>query len=251
MDNQIFLISLKSDEARRHKLKERFNSYDKFELIDAIDGRVMSAKEYFGYALASFKAYQRLLSPAEIGCALSHMKAYEEFLKSDAKTALILEDDVIGDDEGIKKAFELAEKMSENSILMCGCQNVSTARFSIFGKKLAENFYLVSKHSHVSVYGTVAYAVNKNSAKALLDTQKEAICTADFWSYLLKKSDTKMYFSDIFKHPSDLSDSNIQEARDSRGYGKKGLKAYFNSLKYVLATRFEAKFKGYERIFKR
>lgn len=251
MDNQIFLISLKSDESRRQKLKERFKSYDKFTLIEAVDGRIMNAMEYFRYAVASFKAYGKLLSPAEIGCTLSHMKAYEEFLKSESKFALILEDDVIGDDEGIKKSFELAQNICENSILICGCQDGLDGRFSAFGKRLNAELYEVSKHSRSSIYRAAAYIVTKSSAKALLKTHNEAVCTTDFWSYLLKKNGLKMYFSDIFAHPVDLSCSAIQEARDIRGYERQNLKAYFNSVKYILSTRFEAKFKGYERIFKK
>lgn len=249
-ENRVFLISLKKDEARRETLKKRFESYDEFNLIDAIDGRIMNAKEYFSYALASFKAYGRFLSPAEVGCTLSHMKAYEEFLASEAKFALIFEDDVIGDDNGIKKAFDLARKIDENSILICGCQDGLAGRFSAFGKRLEDGFYLVSKRSHVSIYRAAAYIVTKNSAEALLETHKRAVCTTDLWSYLLDSNGLKMYFSDIFAHPLDLSDSNINAERDERGYAKLNSKALFRSFKYILATRYEAEFKGYERIFK-
>ena len=60
MKNLVFVISLKSDEARREKLKERFKNYGEFKLVEATDGRAMSAKEYYGYALASLEAYGRL-----------------------------------------------------------------------------------------------------------------------------------------------------------------------------------------------
>lgn len=250
MKNEIYLISLKDAKARRDRLKERFKSFDEFKLIGGIDGRIMNAKEYFSLSLASFKAYAKLLSPAEIGCALSHMKAYEEFLKSDAKFALIFEDDVIGDDEGIKKAFELAENICENSVFICGCQDGLEGRFSAFGKRIKDELYLVSKHSHASIYRAAAYILTKSSAKALLQTHLKAVCVTDFWSYLLKKNQLKMYFSDIFSHPLDLGDSLIQGARDERGYERVRFQAYLNSFKYVLATRIEAKFGGYERIFK-
>jgi len=48
MKNLVFVISLKSDEARRQKLKERFKNYGEFRLVEATDGRTMSAKEYYG-----------------------------------------------------------------------------------------------------------------------------------------------------------------------------------------------------------
>ena len=251
MKNLVFVISLKSDEARREKLKERFKNYGEFKLVEATDGRAMSAKEYYGYALASLEAYGRLLSPSEVGCSLSHVRAYEEFLKSDASFALILEDDVIGDESGIKKAFETAAKMDAGSALVCGAQDGLEGRFSAFGKKLDEDFWLVSKRSYGTIYRAAAYVLDRRAAEKILQTHKKALCVADFWQILLLKNGLKMYFSDIFAHPLDLSGSNIQAERVQRARDKASFKTRLNSLKYVVATRFESVFCGFERIFKR
>lgn len=251
MKNLVFVISLKSDVARREKLKERFKNYDEFKLVEATDGRVMSAKEYYGYALASLEAYGRLLSPSEVGCSLSHVRAYEEFLKSDAKFALILEDDVIGDENSVKKAFETAAKMDAGSALICGAQDGLDGRFSAFGKKLENDFWLVSKRSYGTIYRAAAYVLDRRAAEKLLQAHKKALCVADFWRILLLQNGLKMYFSDIFAHPLDLSGSNIQAERVQRVRDKASFKTRLNSLKYVVATRFESVFCGFERIFKR
>ena len=251
MKNLVFVISLKSDEARREKLKERFKNYGEFKLVEAEGGRAMSAKEYYGYALPGLEAYGRLLSPSEVGCSLSHVRAYEEFLKSDAKFALILEDDVIGDESGIKKAFETAVRMDAGSALVCGAQDGLEGRFSAFGKKLDEDFWLVSKRSYGTIYRAAAYVLDRRAAEKILQTHKKALCVADFWQILLLKNGLKMYFSDIFAHPLDLSGSNIQAERVQRTRDKASFKTRLNSLKYVVATRFESVFCGFERIFKR
>lgn len=251
MKNLVFVISLKSDEARREKLKERFKNYGEFKLVEATDGRAMSAKEYYGYALPSLEAYGRLLSPSEVGCSLSHARAYEEFLKSDASFALILEDDVIGDESGIKKAFETAARMDAGSALICGAQDGLEGRFSAFGKKLDEDFWLVSKRSYGTIYRAAAYVLDRRAAEKILQTHKKALCVADFWQILLLKNGLKMYFSDIFAHPTDLAGSNIQAERVQRARDKASFKTRLNSLKYVVATRFESVFCGFERIFKR
>ena len=251
MKNLVFVISLKSDEARREKLKERFKNYGEFKLVEATDGRAMSAKEYYGYALPSLEAYGRLLSPSEVGCSLSHVRAYEEFLKSGASFALILEDDVIGDESGIKKAFETAAKMDAGSALICGAQDGLEGRFSAFGKKLDEDFWLVSKRSYGTIYRAAAYVLDRRAAEKILQTHKKALCVADFWQILLLKNGLKMYFSDIFAHPTDLAGSNIQAERVQRARDKASFKTRLNSLKYVVATRFESVFCGFERIFKR
>ena len=103
--DEIYLISLAKDTKRRELLQQKFSSYDSFKLIDAVDGRELNAREYYKIISPSFKAYGKVLSPAEVGCSLSHVKAYEAFLASEAKFALIFEDDVIGDDNAIKRHF--------------------------------------------------------------------------------------------------------------------------------------------------
>jgi putative glycosyltransferase involved in LPS biosynthesis len=258
MKNIVFLISLSKDENRREVLKKRFNSFQNFRLIDAIDGREMKAKEYFSIANPSLKVYKKLLSPAEVGCSLSHVKAYKEFLQSDADFGLILEDDVIGSDDDIEFAFEMALKITKDSILICGCQDGLAGRFSAFGKKiLSQNskdgkdvsFYDVSTHSFGSISRAAAYIVTKKSAQSLLCTHQTALCTTDVWDILLKQNGLKMYFCDIFSHPLDLSCSNIEMERNERGY-KPGIKAYIKSIKFLFFSRFERIFMRFERIFK-
>ena len=167
--NEIYLISLAKDTKRRELLQQKFGSYNSFKLIDAVDGRELNAREYYKIISPSFKAYGKVLSPAEVGCSLSHVKAYEAFLASEAKFALIFEDDVIGDDNAIKDAFLAASKMPEESVLICGMQDGLDGRFSAFGKKvdtsLSKPLWQVSKHSFSSIYRAGAYVLTKKSAK--------------------------------------------------------------------------------------
>ncbi|MBE2986887.1 glycosyltransferase family 25 protein [Campylobacter sp. RM12920] len=255
----IFLISLQKDSARREVLKSLFKSYDEFVLTSAVDGREMSAKEYFAYADTSLKAYGKLLSPAEIGCALSHAKAYEAFLATDAKLALIFEDDVMGDDSKIQKAFEYAKLLPPNGILICGGTDGLEGRFSAFGKCIKrgeisdakdDTLFEVSPNSYGVIYRATAYILTRKAAKALLETHKKAVCVADLWGYLLKSNKLKMYYADIFAHPLDLTNSNLETERQKRGY-KPSFKTYLNSLKFVILSRFDRFILGHERIFKR
>lgn len=272
MQNPVFLISLAKDTARRERLKERFSRYESFNLIEAVDGRVMSAKEYFALAMPSLRLHGRLLSPAEMGCALSHVKAYEAFIASEAEFGLFIEDDVIGDDSCVKFAFEMSQNLPKNSVLLCGCQDGLSARFSAFGKRVIDvrNFnentkfslpvalkdkdcslFLVSPISHGTICRTAAYILSKESAKRLLQVQKSILSTSDLWEYLLKKCELNMYFSDIFVHPEDMTDSNINAERDERGYARLNLAGLMRSVRYIVATRLQSVFGGYERIFKR
>jgi len=64
--------------------------------------------------------YHKQMSPGELGCTMSHIKALEQFLKSDNDVALILEDDIMGTDENIQKLIDLnVSSIDDNSIVMC------------------------------------------------------------------------------------------------------------------------------------
>lgn len=269
MQEPIFLISLAKDDKRREQLKERFSSYEKFHLIDAIDGRLMSAKEYFALVMPSLRLHGRLMSPAEVGCTLSHMKAYEAFLASDADHALFIEDDVIGDDSCIEFALEIGRNLPSNAVLICGCQDGLAARFSAFGKRLKDarngefsahvtpinqkdrSLFLLSKFSRGTICSTAAYVLSRKSAQNILNQHKQSICTSDLWEYLIPNGGLEMYFCDIFAHPTDPVNSNINAERDARGYATLSASGILRSIKYILTTRFQAKFQGFERIFKR
>ena len=56
------------------------------------------------------------LSKGEIGCALSHKKVYEEFLKTDQASILVFEDDIIFSKECTLKVLEsLMEYVEQKS----------------------------------------------------------------------------------------------------------------------------------------
>lgn len=249
MKFEVFVISLKQDEERRNALKKAFKNFDNFKIISAVDGRKMGASEYYSVAIKSYLKFGKFLSPSEVGCSLSHILAYEEFLKSGSDFALILEDDVLGDDFGIERAFLLGQKM-DDGVLICGCQDGLNGRFSAFGKLIDEKneLFLVSKFSKSVITRACAYVVSKSSAKALLEAHSDGICIADLWQVLLKNQN--MYFCNIFAHPIDLVSSNLEQERALRGKFRPNFKTHFRSLVYILSTRFQMIF-GYKRIFKR
>ena len=50
--DEIYLISLAKDTKRRELLQQKFSSYDSFNLIDAVDGSELNAREYYKMRLA-------------------------------------------------------------------------------------------------------------------------------------------------------------------------------------------------------
>lgn len=208
----IYLVSLKSDVKRREELKNRFPKYyDSFKIIEAVDGRLLSSKEYFEKTQPFFSKYQRIISPAEFGCTLSHIKVLKEFLRTDSNFALILEDDVIGDDEDILRIKNIIDGLDTNSIILCGGQDGLNSRYQFFKETKQKNVYEVSSFSYAFIYRTCCYIVSKTSAKNILDYHENLFITiADKWDVFFKNTNTKIYYSKIFKHPEDLSNSHIE-----------------------------------------
>lgn len=210
---KIYLVSMKKDEKRREILKQNFcKTYDNFELIEAVDGGNLDAKSYFKYASSYFKKHNMMMSPSEVGCSLSHILTLETFLKSSDEYALILEDDVIGNDENIKEIEQILPYMIENSILLCAKQYSRKSRHKLV-KIINNKIFEVSKFSHKYFLNTYAYVVNKQSANAILKNYKNFFTIADKWDELLM-DDVVMLYSQIFKHPQ-VSDgySNIEDER--------------------------------------
>jgi len=211
----IYLVSLKSDEKRRQALENRFpNYYRKFNIIDAVDGRELKAKEYFKQSSHFVHFYSRMMSPAELGCSLSHCKVMEEFLASDKEVALVLEDDVVGTDDDIAEIEKVANSLEEQSIVICGCQDGSGISKYLYGQDTAiPGTYKLATFSHEYVVRTAAYIITKESAKAILNFQKDAIMLADNWGKFFVGTPINMFYFENLSHPLEMTDSHIEAER--------------------------------------
>lgn len=212
----IYLISLDKDGARRDKLKERFSeTYYIFQHIEAIDGRILPAKEYFFKTLPYFQNKKMIMSPTELGCALSHIKALEAFLASGKKFGLILEDDIIGTDEDIYKINDLVKNLKENEMLLCGgLEGLNHRYYFTKNHKDNDNIEIFSKFSYRYLYRACCYVVSQNSAQKILNFHKmKFINIADIWGDFFSEQSVDICYSAILKHPIDLSDSNIESYR--------------------------------------
>ena len=259
MNNPIYVISLKRDEERRLNLQKQFARYDDFKIIDAVDAKNFSASEYYKAMIDcllkscdekyKFKIPPLIATPGELACTMSHIKAYEDFLQSDAEFTLILEDDIIGDDSLIEKAFLLCQDISHDSILICGVQDGLSSRFRAFGKKIKENLYLISPYSYSSIYRAAAYILTRKSAKSLLDFYKDGLYGADKWEAILRNTDLKMYFSNIFFHPEELNNSNLEIQRKQKEKINSLFKKCNKDFSYKISRFYEKHIVKNEKIF--
>lgn len=90
-----YVINLDGSDDRLASLSQQLELYGiEFERVPAVDGRKFDLASLADYdAVAATKFMGRGLVGGEIGCYHSHLKAARTFLASDARYALILEDD--------------------------------------------------------------------------------------------------------------------------------------------------------------
>ncbi|QBF83154.1 glycosyltransferase family 25 protein [Shewanella maritima] len=94
---KVFVINLASSAERLKHITEQLGKFQvPFERIDAVDGRKLSDEEIEKYSPQSLvqQHYFRPLNKGEVGCSLSHQKAWQKILDDDLDFAIILEDDI-------------------------------------------------------------------------------------------------------------------------------------------------------------
>ena len=95
-----FVINLKRSQERRKHIEGQLSTLGiQFEIIDAVDGSELSEETINNFKNIRKAAYPKKdrrawdVSDGVIGCALSHLKAYQEIINRDIEISIILEDD--------------------------------------------------------------------------------------------------------------------------------------------------------------
>jgi glycosyl transferase family 25 len=94
---ETYLINLDGSNERLLAISERLDAFGiAYERISAVDGRRLDLSTVADYDLGHAERYMgRSLVGGEIGCYHSHLKVAKRFLQSDARYALVLEDDAL------------------------------------------------------------------------------------------------------------------------------------------------------------
>lgn len=175
----MYLINLDSSIDR---LKQANAELEKHHIdyirISAVDGRQLDAQNFGLYNSTRSHAYTgRDLIGSEIGCYLSHKRALETFVNSDAEYGLILEDDLkLSEDFPLilKKSLDIIQKQNINWAVM----NIAANK-----KKLAKPFATVQQHGLFKAYYFPILALGllwtKQGAQNFLSEMKEIYTPID------------------------------------------------------------------------
>src|SRR5215467_12056661 len=92
----LIVINMKDSDGRRAFMQEQLAALSlRYRILDAIDGRTLSDADLDDVAPGRGVHYGGLLTPGEIGCALSHLEAIRQIADGDSDFGAVLEDDII------------------------------------------------------------------------------------------------------------------------------------------------------------
>lgn len=213
-----YLISIEQENSPRlaaffsqTTFKNYKNEFKQFGIV----GTEFPSAEYFKLAVAG---KERPLSPAELGCTLSHMSAVRDFLKSDDDYACIFEDDAQSLEHIDLDALESqvqALHLKSGFFLMLGGIQLSLNR-QIRGKILTQKLFSTQVLSiHPYYYDKLSYAyayvIDRQMAQYLVQYHEQPQLY-DHWNKFEQHGlQPHFYASFLFDHP-DLDDCTLNNS---------------------------------------
>lgn len=221
----IYIVSLKQDIEKREAISKTLQNFElKFSFIDAIYGKELSEDTISSIRAKSVgTVFDRGFAPThgEIGCTLSHLNTYQNILNDNLDWACVLEDDAILDERFKIFIINFQDTgLNPESLYILGGQNGLNEDHVVKSiknaKTVGEQEFIKTIKSEAFIYRTCCYLISATLAKKIIDLSRRNFILADDWDYLVKNDVIKqIYLSDFVQHPLDLSNSNLQQERET------------------------------------
>lgn len=237
-----YVIVAKNEHKRKQKLAadiEKLGFQPTF--FDAIMGNELSED------FINRHVYDKELLKGEIGCALSHLTSYKEFLKSKEDISFILEDDFECGPAFTEARLEtliswLRTKQAPSILLLQRARENDAPRWGRI--EIDEELSIFKVRS---TYRTHGYLINRKAAKAILDIQEPLHFVIDSFEfyYHLKSIDIYCLNRDLIKVKDEFLFDSIIDNMEQRTYGnalkvrrKTLFKKVYNDLSLLDKIRF-------------
>jgi GR25 family glycosyltransferase involved in LPS biosynthesis len=181
----------------------------------------------------------------EMGCAMSHINSYKEFLKSNENFALILEDDVniSNNVEQYLINLDTLFKKSNFDIILLGFSQDSYTyyrRVIHFGKKIRANKSCCIYRPVYNLYGAFGYVISRKGAEKLLKINTPIKKLADQATGESRQIGLKTYVSEMPLIWPNLEYTSDIDKFDKRNYNSQQtnsiIKIIDKTLYYIKTT---------------
>lgn len=158
LDNtDIYVLNMENDIDRLNNIKKYWNDVER---INAYNGKLIDKDMLINNGLLDPDTNMK---DGQIGCYLSHLKAWKTSLHSNKKYVLVLEDDVILENDTKNKINDLIDFIPHDwDILFLGGCNV-------YGKKINQKFLKPTKDYFTYNLCCHAMLINKKNINKLLN----------------------------------------------------------------------------------
>ena len=180
--NKVFIINLEKDSERKKYISNHFQERGiDFEFIKGIYGKSLTQQEIEDLSdlPQSARCMGKELSLNELGCALSHKKAYKMIIEKNLDGAFIFEDDIILS-ENIKDILESIHK-NKKKLPKESWVGLSNSYIRV-NKKLFDLFDQYKIYQSPKVRGALGYYIDYAGAKKLLGLNKKTVYVADWFT---------------------------------------------------------------------
>jgi glycosyl transferase family 25 len=183
-----YIINLPQSRERRRSMSEQLKGAGlSYEFVDAVDGRRIAPAERTKLVdEATVARYPHWLTPGQIGCALSHLQAYQRFLASGGcdEVALILEDDATTTAPFWEVVTSAVPHMWGSEVVLLYFRSFDVCRFSAHG---AVGIYggarLVYPLDASQPITSTAYAITREASRRLSEVIVPVRAGADSWGH--------------------------------------------------------------------
>lgn len=225
---KIYVVSESVDNPRLDELYAQFPlNKNNFTVTPAVMGGGLLASEYYGYVCKNYNQTQRILSPAEVGCALSHFNIYKSII-NDQAAAIVFEDDIIGNDQALEQAKEIAENIAPNQVVILGGMNglAEEKLLKFTHKDQASNQGVLADIKKIEPLAypylgrTCCYVLGHEAAAIIASQQESCLFVADAWGHFSDGTALDFYYINLFDHPilDESANSYIEQERKGLVY---------------------------------
>ena len=239
-----YVINLDSSKIRLSEFEAAFQETNlNIERISAVDGHLIDIEGFSDDNLCQ-KKMGRGIQPGEVGCYLSHKKALEQFLSTNAPYAIVFEDDAVpneGFEETVNTIIEKFLKHNSSAVAV----NLGAMDFKYSSKVLAINDKILRCTHRFPMLAT-AVLWTRHGAKTFLDRASPITMPYDnFLRYLFSGTNTAFSIQPPIIHFSGIESEIAARNENIRRSARNRSKLYFYRKQRRIITDKISATKGY------
>lgn len=215
-----YIITVKAPNSEKiESVKEALSSKGfACNIIQGINGSNLTSTQYFESILYYYSVNKKILTPNEVACSLSHIKALKTLVESKHDYAIIFEDDVIPNKINLDIIHHITSLIDKQKFIihLGGLEGLEHCFKGIHGTliDINTNLWEVAPVDFNKLVRAVGYIISKPAAIEFTNQIENNISLADDFQHLDNVIGLDaIYFINLVSHPTCLNESTIQNQR--------------------------------------